>query len=843
MKEAVHPIVTTGLPSTDSALLKGIITTAADAIVCADETGRIVLFNPAAEEMFGYAGEEVLGQNVSLLMPSPDRDHHDLFIARYLQTREARLDCNGREVLAQRRNGDTFHVHLALSSVEFAGRLYFTTVIRDISRRKATESALAKSEAKYRTVFEAAPEGVWLIDPQHRILQVNRRLSQLLGYAIEEMVGRTPQDLVVADSRGLFAEQMDGIGFTERRSCDVELRHKDGHGVPCHVSAVTLRNRDGSVDASLAFVADLTKRKQAENRLREEREFLQSIIDGVSDPIMVVSADYAVLLMNQAARNLSGRCAKPGLHQRCYQVSHDQDEPCGSDEHPCPLQRVMETGQQVCVTHRHSTVDGMRSVELSATPLWNGDGSLRGVIEVSRDITKQLEMMSALKAQETHMEQLAHHDALTGLPNRLLFGDRLEQAIHRAHREEACFSLLFIDLDRFKQINDSFGHAFGDKLLRAVAVRLQEIMREEDTVARLGGDEFVILAHSLIHYDDAGVAAQRFIERLQNPFIVDDQELYVTTSIGICLYPHDGGDSETLLRNADAAMYRAKEDGRNTFQYYTAAITDQAYERVFITTGLRRALEQGEFTLYYQPQMDMRSAALIGVEALIRWQHPEMGLVPPEKFIPLAEDTGLIMSIGYWVLQTACEQWVAWRSQGLDLGRIAVNLSGRQLERPALVDDITGILSATGCPPHALELEITEGSIMRDPDHAAWALAQLRDMGFKIAIDDFGTGYSSLSQLKRLPITKLKIDASFVRDIPHDSNDVAITSAIIAMAKSLQLDLMAEGVETEAQRAFLIGQGCVNAQGYFYNQPLNAAAIEALGRSLETALPLARVFK
>ena len=427
-----------------------------------------------------------------------------------------------------------------------------------------------------------------------------------------------------------------------------------------------------------------------------------------------------------------------------------------------------------------------------------------------------------LQEKQHHLDYLAHHDQLTDLPNRLLFLDRLNQAIIKAHRNKAQLAVLFIDLDRFKHINDSLGHFVGDEVLKIAAKRLQEHVRQEDTISRLGGDEFTIIVEKMHSPADVIVVAQKFISAFKRPFVVERHEFYLTCSIGISIYPQNGKKADELLRNADAAMYKAKEQGRNNFQFYSEDMTEKALQHVVMETSLRRALEQDEFVVFYQPLIDLATSRIIGMEALVRWQNPELGLIPPNEFIPLAEETGLIIPLGERVLFTACKQIKAWYDLALSPGRVAVNLSGKQLQMEDLVGIIQKVLDRTECRPEWLELEVSEGFYMLEPEHSIAILNQIQKMGVELAIDDFGTGYSSLSQLKQLPISKLKIDRSFVKDIPHDPDDEAIARAVIALAKSMRLRVIAEGVETMEQLRFLSQEGCDEVQGYIYSRPIPA---------------------
>jgi diguanylate cyclase (GGDEF)-like protein len=432
------------------------------------------------------------------------------------------------------------------------------------------------------------------------------------------------------------------------------------------------------------------------------------------------------------------------------------------------------------------------------------------------------------KRAEEQVKHLAFHDTLTGMPNRLLFNDRLDMAVVQAHRSQQKLATLFLDLDRFKVINDSLGHSVGDELLRRIAERVSGCIREGDTVARLGGDEFTVLVPAISHEEDAAKIARKILEVIRLPFFIDQRELFVTTSIGVALYPSDGADAETLLRNADTAMYRAKDQGRDNYQLYTPAMNSKALERLSLESRLRQALHNDELVLYYQPLIDLRSGQVRGAEALLRWRHPTLGLVPPAEFISLAELSGLIVPIGHWVLRTACAQVRSWHQMGFPNLSVAVNLSPRQFQQTDLVHQVTDALERSQLPAGALDLEITESNAMQNAEVSISTLGSLKDLGVSLSMDDFGTGYSSLNYLKRFPIDRIKIDQSFVRDITQDPDDAAIAIAVIAMAHSMQLSVVAEGVETEEQLAFLRRNLCDEMQGFLFSPPVPAAEFEKL---------------
>ncbi len=453
-------------------------------------------------------------------------------------------------------------------------------------------------------------------------------------------------------------------------------------------------------------------------------------------------------------------------------------------------------------------------VLLSAIVKRDKHGAISSSLAVLLDVTEH-------KQTENRVHRLAYYDTLTGLPNRTLFQERLSRELMRAHREDSTLEVMFLDLDQFKGINDTLGHAAGDSLLQSVADRLQKCLRDVDTVARFGGDEFVILLVGLGGTQDPSVFARRTLDAIAKPVTIDGKDLFTTASIGIAVYPTDGTDAETMLRKADIAMYEAKERGRNTYQFFSAELNTRTLERLRLETSLRQALSRQELFLAYQPQLDLDSGKIIGIEALLRWNHPENGLVPPESFIPVAEETGLIIPIGEFVLRTACTQAQSWRALGLPPIRIAVNVSARQFKQHDYVDRVEAILSETNLPPELLELELTESTVMENVQGTIMTLTDLKIRGVQLAIDDFGTGHSSLVYLKHFPFDRIKIAQEFVRDIPRDPDNEAIISAIIAMAESLNLKVIAEGVESKEQLSFLRNRRCHEMQGFYFSSPLS----------------------
>ncbi|MFO1206197.1 MAG: EAL domain-containing protein [Burkholderiales bacterium] len=543
----------------------------------------------------------------------------------------------------------------------------------------------------------------------------------------------------------------------------------------------------------------------------------RALVQNSADIITIHDADGITTFEAPAASRVLGRA--PGAL-----IGHSPFESI----HPRDRARVRKAFDLVVHGRTHTAPIEFRYRHANGSWIWLeavGNNLLdyphvRGVVLTSRDITRR-------KAAERRIEHLAHHDFLTDLPNRSLLRDRLEVALGQARREGRLVGALFIDLDRLKVVNDTLGHEAGDQLLREAARRLTGTMREGDTVARLGGDEFMVVLPNMADSRGAAAVARKILDGLARPMELKGQEVFMSASIGISLFPTDAADSEALIRNADAAMYSAKRNGGDNYQFYTSDLNVQVQERLVIEQGLRVAEQRNELHLLYQPKVDLATGAIIGVEALLRWHHPTLGSISPERFIPVAEETGLIVPIGEWVLRRACMQVRAWREAGIELP-IAVNLSACQFRQRNLAQTIHRILSETGVPPQFIEIEITESDVMENAESAIATLVELKSRGISISIDDFGTGYSSLSYLKRFPLDVLKIDRSFVRDIAVDSDDAAIVEAIIALARSLEIKVVAEGVETPDQMAFLNRSGCNFAQGYLFSPPVEAERVAAL---------------
>jgi diguanylate cyclase (GGDEF)-like protein/PAS domain S-box-containing protein len=560
------------------------------------------------------------------------------------------------------------------------------------------------------------------------------------------------------------------------------------------------------------------ERRSVEDALFVEKERSLVTLNSIGDAVLCTNISGEITYLNLVAETMTGWGREEAIGKPLGQVFKIVD---GSTRKAArdPLDMAVERNRAVgltvsCVLIRR---DGFEfTIEDSASPIHDRAGRIIGAVIVFHDV-------SAAQAMSVKMTYAAQHDLVTNLPNRLLLNDRISQAIALARRQSRIIAVMFLDLDHFKYINDSLGHAAGDKLLQSVSRRLLTSLRGSDTVSRQGGDEFVILLSELTQATDAATSAKKILQSLNTPHSIDQQELHIDGSIGISIYPADGEDAETLIKNADTAMYHAKERGRNNYQFFTTKMNLKAVERQSVEGNLRRAIERQEFLLHYQPKVNLDTGEITGVEALIRWQQPDRGLVSPAQFVPIAEDCGLILQIGSWVMREACRQGRRWQEAGLSALPIAVNVSAVEFRHKGFVESVRNILSETGLDARYLELELTEGVLMEDAESTTAVLQELKAMGVHLAVDDFGTGYSSLSYLRQFPIDVLKIDQSFIQQITADPDDSSIVSAIINMARSLKHLVVAEGIETQEQRAYLQTQSCAQGQGYLFSRPLAAA--------------------
>ena len=696
---------------------------------------------------------------------------------------------------------------------------------------RQTMQELAEAEGRFRAMSDASPLGIFLADGDGRCTYTNAAYHRISGLTLEQTLDSQWTTAIHPEDRlRVYDEWRAAAMGLEPFQTEYRFLQSDGRIVWTRISSAPIFNGTHP-SGRVKTVEDITERKsiervlrQAEEALFAEKERAQITLNSIGDAVLTTDLECRVTYLNQVATTMTGWSSEEALGQPLGDVFTIIDGVTRQPS-PNPAQRAITENRAVglsseCVLIRR---DGFESaVEDSSAPIHNREGAIVGAVIVFHDVSESRFM--ALK-----MTHLAQHDFLTGLPNRLLLTERLSQAIGLARRHSKEVALLFLDLDHFKNINDSLGHAIGDLLLQSVAARLIACVRTTDTVCRQGGDEFVILLAEIERTQDAAHVADTLITAFAAPHLVDGHELHITLSTGISVYPADGVIAETALQNADAlmqnadtAMYHAKAIGRNNFQFFRADMNTRAVRRLLVESNLRRALKDGEFLLNYQPQIALSSGAMTGAEALIRWQDPEFGLVSPGQFIAVAEECGLIVPIGRWVLGEACRQVKAWLDDGLHAVPVAVNVSAVEFRHKDFVAGVAQILNETGLPAHYLELELTESVIMHDPKGSASVLKALKAMGVMLAIDDFGTGYSSLSYLKSFPIDTLKIDQSFVRDIATDADGATIVSAVIGMGKSLKQRVIAEGVETQTQLEFLQSRQCAEGQGFQFSVPLSA---------------------
>jgi diguanylate cyclase (GGDEF)-like protein/PAS domain S-box-containing protein len=682
------------------------------------------------------------------------------------------------------------------------------------------EELLLQSEAQYRLIFDSNPIPMWVFDRNTlRFLAVNHAAIRQYGYTEQEFLAATIADIrPTEDIPALLADVKKREGGLQEPGI---WRHRKKNGSLFDVEILSHQIVYRGLDAVLVAANDVTVRKQAEAAMLQAEQKYRSIFENAVVGIFQASVQGRPLSVNRALARMHGYDSPEELLEAVSNAAQLFVDPSRMAE----LHRAAVNGEGVqnveveiyCKDHSRKWI----LVNLQAER--DGAGNILFVNGTTEDIT-------ARKVAEERVQFLAYFDALTGLPNRALMRDRLAQAMASARRKHERVAVLFLDLDRFKLINDSLGHTVGDLLLKEVAERLKGCTRECDTVARIGGDEFVVVLTGL---HEASEIASRVATSLSSTFEVMGHSLATSCSIGISLFPDHGDDGETLIKYADQAMYSAKESGRNAIRFFSSEMNRQLTERAALENDLRRALEREEFFLVYQPQIETASGALAGFEALIRWRHPQLGLVPPDRFITIAENTGLILPIGEWVIHTACTQAKAWLDRGLLSVPVAVNVSAVQFRQSEFCEVIKRALAGSGLPPQYLELELTESLLLTNQDVVLSVLQELRELGLKLAIDDFGTGYSSLSYLKQFRVNKLKIDRSFIRDVTTSSDDAAITTAIIRMAKSLNLTVVAEGVEDKAQFDFLRALKCDEIQGYYFSKPDTASAMaeKFLGKS------------
>src|SRR6202140_3469760 len=709
------------------------------------------------------------------------------------------------------------------------------TVLTSLADRRFSAQALKleSNEKKFREILETALDAFVGMDSRGTIVDWNAQAVATFGWSREEALGQLFFTIIIPDRNRATYENgpqyflASGEGVVLNKRIEITALHRDGNEFPIELALSPIQW--GETRLFTAFVRDITARKDMEEALFVEKERAQVTLNSIGDAVACTDISGNITFLNLVAEKMTGWSHKEAEGRPMADVLEILDA-TSRKANTNPMELAVDENRAVHLPSNNVLVrqDGFEiPIEDSVAPIHDREGQATGAVIVFRDV-------SAARAMTLQLAHSAEHDVLTGLPNRALLNDRVNQAIILASRHMKKVAVLFLDLDGFKHINDSLGHPTGDKLLQSITKRLRDCVRASDTVSRQGGDEFVVLLSEMEHSEDAAITARRLLQAVADTHFINQQELHVTTSVGVSVYPDDGLDAETLLKNADTAMYQAKENGRQNFQFFKSSMNERAVERQSIEEGLHRALERNEFTLQYQPKVNLKTDEITGAEALLRWNPGGRGLVSPAKFIPVAEDCGLILPIGKWVLREACTQARAWMDARLPPITIAVNISAMEFRHEQFLEGVFEILKETGLDPKLLELELTESVLMKRVEATGSILETLRAKGVRVAVDDFGTGYSSLSYLRKFPIDALKIDQSFVRQITTHPDETSIVTAIISMGRSLGLRVIAEGVETQKELAFLETQQCEEAQGYYFSRPLPLGQFIKL---LETGIP------
>ena len=786
--------------------LRNVFDSALDAVVTMNADGRISDWNRTAERIFGWRASQVVGRLLSdKIMPARHRDAHRLGLEHYLETGEGRILGRRMEIEALHRDGHEFPIELSIAVTQSDGHPVFSGFIRDITETRQREHALRVSEERYRQIVETAFEGIWHINAQEKTTFVNRRMADMLGYAVEEIMGRPVTDFMDAEAQALFAANLAGrrAGLVPH---ETRFLRKDGSVLITSLEASPSYDEAGKYTGSLAMLSDVTARKHAELALQAQTSLYEALVKAQSDlgELIVLTDGDRPIYINDAFSRLSGYTTDElmTMDNLFALAAPDALDPAAL-RRPTPGGEI-RTLESVLVTKQGKRID----MEVTYMRFESGGRPL--IFTLARDISARKESQQAVEHQATH-------DALTGLPNRTQLAHRLKAALEASRSDGRPLALLMLNLDHFKDVNETFGHEAGDRFLEQVGARLQGELRGEDVVARLGGDEFAMLSFGI---DETAVdsLAARLLEALDRPIEVDGQLLDLAASIGIVTSPKDGDTADVLLRRAQIALSVAKRD-RGSFARFAPEQEKHGASQLALMAELRRAIVADQLRLEYQPLVSFRDGMLRGVEALVRWEHPERGTVPPADFIPFAEKTRLIQPLTRWVMTNALRQSKQWRAAGQAIP-VAINISMRDLLDAEFPEAVAAALREAGAQPDWLRLEITEGVIMAEPQRAMETMGRLRALGVRIAVDDFGTGYSSLAYLHRLPLDELKIDRSFINEMFEGSSGANIVRASVELGHSLRLETVAEGVADERTWELLAALGCDTAQGYFISRPL-----------------------
>ncbi|NML30635.1 sensor domain-containing protein [Paraburkholderia antibiotica] len=793
------------------------------------DTLRFLAVNAAAIQQYGYTESEFLNMTIRAIRPSAEIGRLETHLQRSAALRQGHTMAGIWR--HRRKDGSIISANVSYHSLNFVGCEALFVIADDVTDQINAEAEALRSNQMLEAVIDNIPQRIFWKDLNSRYLGCNMAFARDAGLAYpEQVVGKSDAELPWRAFSELLTEHDREVVSTGVPKMNFEVDFLiDGTHRTTVTSKLPFTDNDGQVIGVLGSYTDITERKRADLALRLQSRALDASVNAILITAPSPSGNL-IEYVNPAFMRITGYDPAEVIGHDCRVLQRDDRDQDGV----ALIRAALAANREVSAVVRNYRKDGaLFWNQLFIAPVPNAEGVITHHIGVINDVTELIRYQEQLEYQ-------ANYDELTRLPNRNLLRDRLEHALVVAQRHHSGVAVVFLDLDGFKNVNDSLGHSVGDRLLSVVAERLARCSRTSDTVARHGGDEFVIVMTDTVDEQSLIAWMERVRASIAEPVWLDGNELYVGCSMGASLFPQDGEDAETLMKKADVAMYRAKDMGRNTFQFYQPEMNASAGARLNLERRLRRALRDNEFLLHYQPQVDIGSGQIVGIEALVRWLDPEVGLVPPSSFIPLAEESGLIGPLSEWVLREACRQNKAWQDQGLPPARVSVNLSARVFQQRDIAKLVTQVLAETGLEPKYLELELTESTIMRNAEEAVSMLNELHALGIGLAIDDFGTGYSSLSYLKRFPVDRLKIDRSFVSDIGVSGDDETITSAIIALAHSLKLQVIAEGVETSAQLDFLKERACDEMQGFYFAKPLSTDAISELlhggmVRELETA--------
>jgi diguanylate cyclase (GGDEF)-like protein/PAS domain S-box-containing protein len=777
-----------------------------DAVIVAAPDGRILDYNPAALDFLSVSRSDL--ENATITAFYANRADS--------QRLAKEADENGlvhdAAVIFVDNHGNLKHSLITTMRLDNPdGSIYgYQSIIHDVTNRRLAQKKLQSQKNYADQLIDMAPEAIAILDLEDRVIRVNEEFCRLFHYGESDCLGQRMDELIVpahlqAESLSLSARAIGGACF----EVETQRMRRDGSLVDVSVLAKPIASEDDE-PAVYVIYRDITERIRAQEALRKSEARHRTVLEAAPDPVMVRDMRGQVIYLNPSFTRVFG-----------WHLDECQDRAIDfiPDAHLPETREFMAKIQQGIsfsgVETRRLTKDGrLVDVSISGAVFFDSDGNPEGYVITLQDITER-------RKKDEELRYVAYHDTLTGLPNRKSFYMCLDDLLHHSSRRDSdrSWALLFLDLDKFKQINDALGHDTGDNLLKGVADRLKHCIRETDRLFRLGGDEFTVILTNLSRGIDVARVARKILEALTRPFHFNGHEMFTAASIGISVYPNDGWDVEGLVKNADMAMYAAKESGGSAYRFFTEEMNRKALFRMKMESSLRKALDRNELMLYYQPLVD-NTNQIVGMEALLRWHHPDLGLILPADFIRITEETGIIVPVGRWVLKTACAQTRRWHDMGYSDLFVAVNLSARQLQEGDFEQMVMDIIEETGLPPRHLQLEVTESSMIQNPDKCIAKMKSLREKGISFSIDDFGTGYSSLSYLKRFPIDTLKIDRSFISDAMDSKGDQEIIKTIIAMANNLNIDAVAEGVETQEQKEFLASYGCTSMQGFLFAHPV-----------------------